>query len=118
MEIKPNKDINGNGLYSTKNYTKNEIIYTLTGKQFNHPTRETIYVGDGKHIYDEYGIFMNHSFEPSCFIDGYNVVALKDISPGDELTFDYNVNEPKMAAPFTVGDKVVSGKETNIKTSV
>lgn len=110
MEIKANKDINGKGLYSTKNFHKDEVIYTLIGEEFDHPTRETIYVGDGKHIYDEYGIFMNHSFEPSCFINGYNIVALKEINIGDELTFDYNVNEPKMAAPFVVGDKLVGGK--------
>jgi SET domain-containing protein len=111
MEIKENKEIGGKGIYATKKYAKTEIIYTLTGEEFDHPTRETIYVGDGKHIYDSYGIFMNHSFEPNCLIVGHDIVALKDINIDDELTFDYNLNEPEMAAPFVVDNKLVSGKE-------
>lgn len=110
MEIKLNSNINEFGLYSTKKYKKGEIIFMLSGKEFDKPTRESIHVGNNKHIYDQYGIYMNHSFTPTTYIDGYNVVANVDIEPGDELNFDYNSNEINMAAPFEVNGIKVCGK--------
>lgn len=109
MEVRLN--VIGKGLYATKEYTKNEIVFVLSGIEFKYPTRESIYVGNNTHVYDESrGIYMNHSFVPTTFIDGYNVVALVDIKIDDELTFNYNENEPKMACPFYVDGKLVCGK--------
>ena len=53
MEIKINPELNAKGLYSTKSYLKDEIVFTLAGKLYDYPTRETIYIGDNKHIYDD-----------------------------------------------------------------
>jgi len=110
MEIKFNQTLGEMALYATKNYSKDEVIHVLTGKIFDHPTRETIHVGDNVHIYDEYGIFMNHSFNPTTKINKYNVVALTDINSGDELTFNYNETEINMASPFVVDGVKVCGK--------
>ena len=74
--------------------------------------RETIYIGHNKHIYDQNGIYMNHSFNPTTYINKYDVVALNNINIDDELTFDYNKNEINMAAPFVVDGIIVSGKQT------
>ena len=108
MEIKEGET--GKGLFATKNYSKGEIVHTLTGKIFDHPTRESIHIGNNKHIYDEYGIFINHSFTPNILIDGYSMVALSDIQANDELTFNYNDTEINMANPFTIDDILVNGK--------
>ena len=108
MEIREGKT--GKGLFAIKNYSKGEIVHTLTGEIFDHPTRESIHVGNNKHIYDEYGIFINHSFTPNIFIDGYLMVALHDIQANDELTFNYNDTEVNMANPFTVNNILVKGK--------
>jgi len=115
MYIKTNPELNAKGLYSTKSYLKDEIVFTLAGKIYDYPTRETIYIGHNKHIYDEFGIFMNHSFTPSTRIDGYNVVALRDIKCNDEITFNYNDSELKMANPFYVNDILVDGNNNNVK---
>lgn len=56
---------------------------------------------------------MNHSFNPNTEIKGYNVVAIKDINQGDEITFDYNVTEINMASPFKVNGIDVIGKNIN-----
>ena len=109
MEIIQSAVNEGLGLHSTKNHTKGDIIFTLTGKIYSEPIRETIYIGNGQHIYDEYGIFMNHSFTPTTRIDGVNVYALEDIHPGTELSFDYNESEITMAAPFEVNGVKVCG---------
>ena len=93
MEIKYNELIQGKGLYATKHYTKGSIIHILTGKVYDRPTRETIHIGNNIHVYDEYGIYINHSFSPSTYIDGINIVAIRDIHAGDEITFNYNISE-------------------------
>ena len=109
MEVKFNDIINGLGLYATKNYKMNDIIYKLTGLEYTSPLRETIYIGDNKHIFDEYGKFINHSFNPSIYVNKYDLIALHDIKIGDEITFNYNDNEINMASPFYVDNILVSG---------
>ena len=110
MEIRDNTIINGKGLYSIQSYKKGEIVFTLSGEIFDKPSRETIHIGNNKHIYDSFGIFINHSFNPSVYIDNVNVVALHDISIDTEITFNYNTSEINMASPFYVDNKIVSGK--------
>jgi hypothetical protein len=111
MEIANSKFVDGKGLFATKKYLKNEIIFKLEGKIYDYPTRETIYIGNSKHIYDEFGIYINHSFDPNVWIshENHSVVALSDIDIGDELTFNYNDNEINMANPFVVENKLVCG---------
>lgn len=110
MEVRNSLTINGKGLFSTKKYRKNEIIFTLSGKEFPYPTRETIHIGNNVHIYDSFGIFINHSFSPTIYIHGKDVCALRDIEPDEELVFNYNENEINMAAPFSVDGVAVQGK--------
>ena len=88
------------GLFSSEKYVINDKIYKLQGVTYDKPSRTTIEIGKDVHIDDEYGIFMNHSFTPSCMIkDGY-IVALCNINENDELTFNYNSSETSMACPF------------------
>ncbi len=110
MEIKKSLRIDGLGLFATKSYKANSIIFILEGEIFDEPSRETIHVGNNKHIYDKYGIYINHSFEPNICINGFQVMALIDISNGDELVFNYNDTEINMANPFYVGEMLVQGK--------
>ena len=109
MEVKNSKQIDGLGLFATKQYNKGDTIFVLKGQETNYPTRESIYVGNNTHILDQMGQYINHSFEPTTQIVGYNVVALIDINENDEITFNYNENELTMAAPFTVNGQKVCG---------
>jgi hypothetical protein len=110
MEVQFNKEINGNGLFATKYYKKSEIVFTLSGEKFNKPTKYTIHIGNNIHIYDKNGIFINHSFTPTVYINNYDVIALVDIQINDEITFNYNDSEINMANPFIVNNNLVSGK--------
>lgn len=107
MEIRNN--ILGKGLYATIPYIRNKIVFTLSGIEYDKPTRETIHIGNNSHIYDQYGIYMNHSFNPTTFINNYDVIAKVDINIGDELTFDYNQTEINMASPFVSDGILVEG---------
>lgn len=110
MEIKLNATIGEKGLYATKYYSLNSIIFELKGEILSEPTRESIRIGENAHIIDSYGIYMNHSFEPTCKIVNNCVIALKDINIGDELNFNYNESEENMANPFMINGIVVQGK--------
>lgn len=111
MEVRDSIINQGKGLFSTQNYNKGDIIYTLTGEIYDKPTRETIYIGNNQHIYDMYGIFINHSFTPNICINNSNLVALFDIKKDDEIMFNYNDNEINMANPFYSNDTLVCGKK-------
>ena len=109
MEIKQSSVNEGLGLHTKCSHKKGAIIFTLTGTINTFPTRESIYIGNGQHIYDKWGIFMNHSFTPTTYIDGSSVYALDDIEPGTELSFNYNESELSMAEPFQVNGVNVCG---------
>jgi SET domain-containing protein len=38
------------------------------------------------------GAYLNHACDPSAIRRGVNVIAWRDIAPGDEITLDYRVN--------------------------
>lgn len=63
-----------------------------------------------------YSRFLNHSFSPSCRVHNRNIVALYDLPPNTELTFNYNETEVHMAAPFYVDSKLVSGNDKDYIT--
>lgn len=67
------------------------------------PTRYTIQVSDTAHV-EDLGLFLNlnHSCDPSVWVDTATLTAhtLRDLAPGDELTFFYPSTEWEMAAPF------------------
>jgi hypothetical protein len=113
MEIRYSKLTGEKGLFSTKKYKKGELLYILSGDIFDKPTRETIHIGGNKHIYDKYGIYINHSFNPNICIRGSELIALCDIEIDDELFFNYNDTEINMANPFYVNDILVCGIKQN-----
>jgi hypothetical protein len=110
MEVQNSKTATGKGLFATKEYKIGEIVFILSGKLYDSPIRETIHIGNNTHIYDEFGIFINHSFTPNISINYLNVIALVDIFVGDELVFNYNETEIHMNSPFYVDNILVSGK--------
>ncbi len=95
-----------------RSFTPGEILFRIEGKRAAHPTRFTVQIDEGVHIdlddgididkirYRYYWRFMNHSCVPNTYIRNLEVVALKLISSGEQITFNYNTTEFDMAAPF------------------
>ena len=110
MEIKNSSNIDGKGLFSTKIFLKDSIIYTLTGEIKCIPDKYTIQIDKEQHITDKLGKYINHSFNPNVKIKGRDIIAIKDINPGDEILYNYNDNENIMAKPFYQDGVLVSGK--------
>lgn len=90
------------GLFANKDFKHEETVLKLEGEVTTKPTKHSIEVGDNEHITDEMGSYLNHSCAPNTQIDRENreVKAVRAVSAGEELSFDYNSNETEMATPF------------------
>jgi hypothetical protein len=111
VEIRDSKSVVGKGLFALQKFNVGQVVFTLTGTILDKPIRESIHVGGGIHILDERGAYINHSFDPTTIIDNINVVAIKELNEGDEITFNYNESEINMASPFYVHGVHVHGKQ-------
>ncbi len=102
-------------LVAAKPIATGGVVLELDGEVVASPTRTSIELGQGRHVEDSLGRYVNHSFSPSTFVDKSNsrLVALRNLQPGDEITFDYNANETAMSCPFVdmATSKPVAGKE-------
>ena len=88
-------------------------IFRINGELVDQPSRYSLQVGEGKHIdlrtgHSEKDIFenyfwrfLNHSCEPNVIIRNQAVYALRWITTGEDVTFDYNTTEYDMDEPFT-----------------
>jgi hypothetical protein len=101
-----------NALYSDANFLKGSVVHTLSGELTLKPTKQSIHIGDGMHVTDKYGSYINHSFDPNTKIVGNKVVAIKNIFKNDEITFNYNESEIDMSEPFMSDGIYVCGKKT------
>ena len=51
MEIQNSTIVNGKGVFVQMHHKKGDIVFVLSGKIYDEPTRETIHIGNNKHIY-------------------------------------------------------------------
>ncbi|HEY3291618.1 MAG TPA: SET domain-containing protein, partial [Anaerolineae bacterium] len=83
----------GARLITSEPIQNGELIYSIAGHRVVHEaTYQTVQIGIDKHI-EELGVlaYMNHSCQPNTIIDTthLNVVAVRDIAAGEELSFFY-----------------------------
>ena len=70
---------------------------------------------DGKTIIDGHGLgaYLNHSCDPNCEVDEIKgrvwVFARRDIAPGEELLWDYNLYDDDDPAPCNCGSPKCRG---------
>jgi hypothetical protein len=77
-------------LFTRINHNKHDTIFHLKTKEVS---KESVYVGGNKYAFDNFGVFMRNSKQPTCKIIGYDVVALNNINPGTELTYDQAIHK-------------------------
>lgn len=97
---------NQKGFFASRPYRPGEMVAEFSaGDILSEPTYLTVQIGSDKHIMlqPEHLQYINHSCDPNVFFDTYTmqVVALKDIAEGDEMTFFYPSTEWDMSQPFT-----------------
>lgn len=96
--------ISGNGTFAKEKIKRGEIITTLTGTpvvvnnlsntgpEFGVSTDDPLQIGDNLVLILDYASkTINHSCDPNAGVRNQSdLVALRDISPGEEITYDYS----------------------------
>ncbi len=88
---------------ATHHIKEGEVAYNILPYSFKtYADFLSVQIGTEKHILDRLLEAMNHSCSPTTFVDvaRMQVIAIKDISPGEELTFFYPSTEWEMDRPF------------------
>ena len=107
------------GCYTTKRIRKGTLIVEYVGERLTNEQADDLYddfentylfgLDGGKRIIDGFGVaaFVNHSCQPNCETDQIRgkmwIIALRDIAPGEELTYDYNLYDGDDDAPCRCG---------------
>lgn len=92
-------------LHATKVFSKGDTITSFVAQEvFVSPTYATLQREEAGHITlsPSFLQYVNHACSPSAFFDTarMELVALKDIAEGEELTFFYPSTEWEMAQAF------------------
>lgn len=105
----------GRGVFAKRNFKKGETIWVLDGEEVSEVDCDQM-VADGlvnnddplqisKDSYlllDEPSIIFNHSCDPNAGLRGRStMVAIRDIQPGEEITYDYSALVPPYNHTFT-----------------
>lgn len=104
-EVRRKLSTGQNYFFATRSFSPGDVIATFSAGAISaEPTYLTVQVGFRKHITldPEFLQYINHGCDPNVFFNTttLEVVALKHISPEDELTFFYPSAEWKMAQRF------------------
>lgn len=99
--------IHSYGCYTTAPIRKGTLVVEYVGQRLTNEQADDLYddvpqtylfgLDSGKHVVDGFGVaaFINHSCQPNCETDIIGgrvwVIAMRDIRPGEELTYDYNL---------------------------
>jgi hypothetical protein len=118
-------DIHAAGCYTTAAIKKGTRVVEYTGTVVSNAEGDALYkdkdytylfaLDGGTHMVDGYGMamYINHSCQPNCETDQIDgkiwVIALRNIEPGEELTYDYNLFDGEGPAPCFCGAKRCRG---------
>jgi hypothetical protein len=91
---------------------RGQRVLPLHGEIVAIPSRYSVQIGAEQHLVPSPDCpddalparfpwcFLNHSCAPNAAVVGLTVVAIRDIAPGEAVTFDYNTTEAELAEPF------------------
>lgn len=113
------------GVYTTTAIRKGARIVEYVGERITPEEADRRYEGsprtylygleDGKTIIDGHGIgaYLNHSCDPNCEVDEIKgrvwLFAVRNIAPGEELVWDYNLYDDDDPAPCYCGSPKCRG---------
>ena len=97
----------GRGLYSRRAFKSGELVFTMEGEKRHYLSRtvedafrfENWLVIDKDSFLDPASpyLYANHSCEPNLGIrDALDFIALRDIAPNEQLTYDYSITTDEL----------------------
>jgi hypothetical protein len=92
----------GSALFANRSFAAGETIASFRQAPQAEKSYLTVQVGPGKHVQLDVLSHLNHSCAPNTLIDceARTVTALRDIEPGEMLSFFYPSTEWEMDRPF------------------
>jgi uncharacterized protein len=113
------------GVYTTAQIPKGTRVVEYDGERITPQEADRRYQGvsrtylygleDGKTVIDGHGLgaYLNHSCNPNCEVDEIKgrvwIYAIRDIAPGEELVWDYNLYDDEEPAPCRCGSPKCRG---------
>lgn len=92
----------GRGIFAARAIRKGEIVLNFRGRRFDrddpihHTADASLLLQTGSRTYilpEAPSVYVNHSCDPSAGLVGNRrLVALRDILPGEQVTFDYSTS--------------------------
>ena len=117
--------IHAAGVFATQPIRKGTLILEYDGPRLSKEEADAVYegrhdtylfgVGDGSQVIDGHSMamFVNHSCDPNCETVEYDghvwIEAMRNIIPGEELTYDYYLYDGDDEAPCSCGAKTCRG---------
>ncbi len=121
----------GMHLVAKRAFPAGALVLELEGVLTATPDRYSVQVGAGQHIEPPQGSddadprylwrFLNHSCRPNAEFVGRQLIAIRPIRTGEEITFDYETTEESMAEPFRChcghcGGRLIQGWRASART--
>lgn len=103
LKVIVNSDARGGKVIACKGFAAGEVIAHARKSQIrSEPTYRSIQIDQDHHICDETLGYLNHSCQPNALFKPriFELVAIRDINAGDELTCFYPATEWDMTRPF------------------
>jgi uncharacterized protein len=113
------------GVFATTRIRKGARVVEYRGSRITPEEADRLYdsaprtylygLEDGKTVIDGEGLgaYLNHSCDPNCEVDEIKdrvwILALRDIAPGEELVWDYNLYDDEDPAPCHCGSSKCRG---------
>lgn len=90
--------IHGRGLFARQPIHKGSYIATYEGPKAKRNGKYVLWVHDEEGVVEgRRGMtllrYLNHAERPNAEFDGFDLYAMKNIRPGEEITFNYSPSE-------------------------
>jgi SET domain len=104
-EVRKNLNTDQNALVTLKSFNPGDVFHRFSPSAILHnPTYLTVQTGTKEHItlQPDFLQYINHSCKPNVFFDTteMQVIVLRPLEPGDEVTFFYPSTEWDMTQSF------------------
>ena len=91
---------NGSGVFAVQSFAAGDFIEYFEGHPSPIRTRYSVFL-EGVHIEPTGTLkYLNHCCDPNAYFEGRNLMALRPITPGQEITINYKATETELANPF------------------